>query len=64
MQKETAHTPRRNTHQNKVENSDNSPSKSLEGSRNSGSNDKKPVSSTYKRLGEDAVKVMMHYLPS
>lgn len=55
-------TPRRNNHQNRVEDIDNSPAKSLEGSRSSVSNDKKPGSSTSRRLGDDAVKVMSHYL--
>ncbi|XP_061373882.1 homeobox protein HAT3.1 [Gastrolobium bilobum] len=52
----SVHTPRRNTHQNKVENTNNSPPKSLEGPGKSGSSDKKPGSSAYKRLGEAVVQ--------
>ncbi|KAJ1397314.1 Zinc finger, FYVE/PHD-type [Sesbania bispinosa] len=50
------HTPRRNIHQNKVEDTFNSPTKSLKGCLESGSRDKKPGSSTYKRLGEAVVQ--------
>ncbi|KAI4295722.1 hypothetical protein L6164_035738 [Bauhinia variegata] len=46
IQKDTTHTPRRNTRQNKVETTDNSPIKSSEGSR----------SSTYRRLDEAVVQ--------
>ncbi|KAF7840760.1 homeobox protein HAT3.1-like [Senna tora] len=58
VQKETAHTPRTDTRRNRVENTDNSPTESFEGSKSAGSNDKKASSSTYKRLGDDAVKVL------
>lgn len=54
----SVHTPRRNNQQNKVENTNDSP----EGSRKSGSRDRKPGSSGSKRLGEAVVQVMVYYL--
>jgi len=51
------HTPKRNAHQNNVENTNNSPTKSLEGCSKSGSRDKKSGSSAHKRLGEAVVQV-------
>lgn len=56
------HTPERNTQQDKVENTNNSPTKSLEGCLESGSRDKKPRSSTRQRLGDVVVQVMVKYL--
>ncbi|KAL2602325.1 hypothetical protein AAZX31_10G247700 [Glycine max] len=50
------HTPKRNAHQNNVENTNNSPTKSLEGCSKSGSRDKKSGSSAHKRLGEAVVQ--------
>ncbi|TKY50999.1 Homeobox protein HAT3.1 [Spatholobus suberectus] len=50
------HTPKRNAHQNKVENTNNSPTKSLDGCVKSGSRDKKSGSSAHKRLGEAVVQ--------
>lgn len=50
------HTPERNTQQDKVENTNNSPTKSLEGCLESGSRDKKPRSSTRQRLGDVVVQ--------
>lgn len=64
MQNETENTPRSTAGPTNVENMDNSPSKSLEGSKMAGSNGKKRGSSNYKRLGEDTVKVMVHCHPS
>ncbi|XP_054777293.1 homeobox protein HAT3.1 isoform X2 [Prosopis cineraria] len=58
IQKGTESTPRRNNRQTEVESMDNSPNKSLAGSKRAGSNGKKRGSSTYRRLGEDAVKVL------
>ncbi|KAK4258817.1 hypothetical protein QN277_005220 [Acacia crassicarpa] len=58
MPKGTENTPKSNSRPTKVENMDNSPTKSLEGSKRVGSNDKKRGSSTHKRLGEDVVKVL------
>lgn len=52
------YTPRRNTDQN----TNNSPTKSLEGRQESGSRDKKPGSSTHKKLGEAVVQVMVNCL--
>lgn len=53
----STYTPRS---QNRVENTNNSPTKLLEGSGKSGSRDKKP-GLTYRRLGEAAVQVMVNY---
>lgn len=54
------HTPRRNTHQNDVENTNNSPTKSREGCVESSSSGKRR-GSTYKRLGEGVVQVIGNY---
>ncbi|KAK7343502.1 hypothetical protein VNO77_12287 [Canavalia gladiata] len=50
------HTPRRNTHQNKVENADNSPTTSLDDCVKSGSRKKNSGSSAVKRLGEAVIQ--------
>ncbi|KAF7811045.1 homeobox protein HAT3.1 [Senna tora] len=55
-QRETAPSPSRCKRQNKVENTNNTPTKSLEGSRISSSGNKKHGSSTYKKLGEAVVQ--------
>ncbi|KAL2324243.1 hypothetical protein Fmac_023301 [Flemingia macrophylla] len=49
-------TPKRNAHQNKVSNTNNSPTKSLDSSLKSGSRNRKSGSSTCKRLGEAVVQ--------
>jgi len=51
------HTLKRNAHQNKVENTNSSPTKSLDGRSKSGSRDKRSGSSAHKRLGEAVVQV-------
>lgn len=58
VQDKSERTPKRNTSQNKVENTRDTP---LEGSRKSSCSDKKPGSSTYKRLGDAVVQVMVLY---
>ncbi|KAH1190831.1 Homeobox protein HAZ1 [Glycine max] len=50
------HTLKRNAHQNKVENTNSSPTKSLDGRSKSGSRDKRSGSSAHKRLGEAVVQ--------
>lgn len=51
---------KRNTHRHKVENTNNSPTKTLEGCTESGSRGKKR-GSPYKKLGEAAVQVIVNY---
>ncbi|XP_020225178.1 homeobox protein HAT3.1 isoform X2 [Cajanus cajan] len=52
----SVHVPKRNAHQNKAENINNSPTKSRDGRVKSGSRNRKSGSSTHKRLGEAVVQ--------
>lgn len=57
--KETDHTPRRQTRQKaNIEDTNNSPTKSLDGSFKSGSSGKRSRSSAYRRLGEAVTQVI------
>lgn len=56
------HTPKRNGHQNKFENTKNSPAKSLNGLVKFDSSEQKSRSPACKRLGEAVVQVMHFHL--
>jgi hypothetical protein len=60
--KETDHTPKRRTRQKaNIEDTNNSPTKSLDGSCKPGSSGERSRSSAYKRLGEAVTQVIASY---